>query len=258
VLRAENDDYGARGWCAMELAVARPEWRHFLVRTDLLETPILEAELLATGVGDETQFLDFRRMLFTTMHKWTSAEDGRAILRGLQTQAFMSLDEVEDARPVPLFITPRAPNIFPGQKALLVFMIDALAGLDQVDRLISDGRLNNADVGQLVEGAMAAAGLTCTDHRDIVYVGLALLYARHVGAFSRELAAFYAKCIARHQRGQTLALKKLRLHMEMSSNRLWAVFEDEPIGWPYLDMPEWARTLNEDALIKRLKAAVGV
>lgn len=238
VLRAEGDDYGGRGWCAMELAVGRPGRRHFLVRTDLLDTPILEAELLGTGLREGTAFPDARQGLFKTMNEWASKKDGTWILRAVETEAFMGLDELEEERETPLFITPRAPNIFPGQLALLTSMADALGRLDQVDRLLGDGRLMNADVAELVAGAMAAAGLTCTEPRDVLYVGLALLYARHVGA--PEFAEFYARCIARQQSGQTLKLQRLRRYQNMHTNRLWAVFEGEPDDSPYVDMPAWA------------------
>jgi hypothetical protein len=124
------------------------------------------------------------------------------VLRAMSTAIYFGLGLLEGEREVPLFVTGDAPSIFPGHRALLVAMIEELGTLDQVDRLLGDGRLE-ADVGELVTRALDRADLHCSDPVHHLYVGLLMLFGRHVGAL--EMAEFYAGCIKRVSRGSPCA-----------------------------------------------------
>lgn len=231
VLRTGGDDYANRAWCVAELSIGQPGFRHFVLRTDLLGEAIGEAELVESE-GDP----DLSCLRNIDAH-WTSGENGWGVLRAMSTAIFFGLGLLEAKREVPLLVTGDAPNIFPGHRALLVAMFKEQATLDQVDRMLGDGRLE-ADVAELVTRALDRADLHCSEPADRLYLGLLMLHARHVGA--PEMAQFYASCLKRSLEGKTLRLVRYREKRTDRDLRVWWVFADEPGDSPARRIPKWA------------------
>lgn len=236
VLRTEGDDYGKRAWCVAELSIGQPRFRHFVLRTDLLGEVIREAELVDSEGGAGLSFL---RDIDT---HWRGGESGWGVVRAMSTAIFFDLGLLEAKREIPLFVTGDAPGIFPGHRAFLATMLEELATLSQVDLLLRDGRLT-ADVAELVPRALDRADLHCSEPAERLYLGLLILYSRHVGI--PELAQFYASCLKRSLEGKTLRLIRYRQRrtLDPSDNRAWWVFADEPGDSPVRRIPEWAPDL---------------
>jgi hypothetical protein len=234
VLRTEGDDYGNRAWCVAELSIGQPGYRHFVLRTDLLGEAIEEADLVAPeGDVDLSLLRDIDA-------DWTTNASGWATLRAMATGIYFWLGDLESKREIPLFVTGDAPGIFPGHRALLVSMLEEQKILDQVDRMLGDGRLE-ADVGELVTRALDRADLRSSDPADRLYVGLLMLHERHLGA--PEMAQFYASCLKRCLDGETLRLIRYRERrggLRARDFRVWYVFADQPGGSPARRMPKWA------------------
>lgn len=226
-LRAAGDDYVERSWCMLELAtepdIARRGCQRVVLRTDLLGKPIHDADI---GVGRPMDMAQkFREVRLANILDWV--KDGRASLEWVD-RLYLLLDELEDDRPVPLFTSARPPMIFPGQRALMGYMIDELDRLSRYDRSLwrrLKGQPLQGDIEESVRAALRAAKLKCTDPADLVYTGLMILYARHRGA--TELASFYGDCLKRWLDGKPLRLLRYRERRNLSENRASWIFEDE-------------------------------
>ncbi|WP_239405183.1 hypothetical protein [Frankia sp. Cj3] len=238
-LRAADDDYGSRAWCVTELSIGQPAWRHVVLRTDLLGEPVTDAQLLGEDAPKVNNFATSRERLLDVDDQWRSAPSGWGVLRSLATMVFFGLPELEADRPVPFFVTPHAPRIFPGSQQLLTGMMSRLSLLSQTDRTL-DGTPIVADVAELVTNALEEAGLYCTAPEDRVYLGLQMLYARHVGA--PEFARFYNECLQRYVERRTTRLAHYREERDMLTMRAWWVFVDEPGDSDVWRVPRWART----------------
>ena len=229
-LRAAGDDYVERSWCMLELAtepdIARRGCEQVVLRTDLLGKPIHEADI---GVGrpmDTAQ--KFREVRLANILDWVKT--GGPSLEWVD-RLYQLLDELEDDRPVPLFTSARPPVIFPGQRALMGYMIDELDRLSRSDRSLwrrLKGQRLQGDIEESVRGALRAANLKCTDPADLIYTGLMILYARHRGA--TELASFYGACLKRWLDGKPLRLLRYRERRSLSENRASWIFEDDSVA----------------------------
>ena len=233
-LRAAGDDYEHRSWCMAELAtdpdIERRGCRRIVLRTDLLGGPIHASDL---GVGRPADLMQqWREAHLGPIVEWVKT--GWQAFQHVERLYSMMLDELEDERLVPLLTTPRPPIIFPGQRALLLHMIEELDRLSRRDKSLLRrvmGQRLQGDVEALVLAELSAANLRCTDPTDLVYTGLMILYARHRGA--PELAAFYGACLNRWLSGKPLRLLRYRERREGHQARAWWVFEDEqPAGSP--------------------------
>jgi hypothetical protein len=237
VLRKECDDYGERAWCVAELTIGQPMWRHIVLRTDRLGSRVSDVEL----VGDESVDSDSsfpRQRLLALDDDWRTKENGWNVVDELSTQVFFSFREREEGRKVPLFVTAPVPNFFPGHEALLGGMIGRLSRLSAMDHALDGGRLVD-DAAELVSNALERARLQCTDPADRVFVGLLMLYARHVGA--PEIAAFYGDCLRRLVDGRTMRLARYRERRSAITVRCWWVFADEPEDSARWKVPAWAQ-----------------
>ncbi len=170
--------------------------------------------------------------------EWRTAESGWSVLYTLATQIFMAFPELEAKRPVPLFVTAHAPSMFPGHKDLLVGMIRRLGRLSDIDRALNGVQIVE-DAAELVAYSLEKARLYCSAPSDRAYVGLQILYQRHLGA--PEFAAFYGDCLRRVVDGRTTRLCRYREHRDFSNMRCWWVFADEPEGSKRWRVPRWAQ-----------------
>ncbi|HEV8434945.1 MAG TPA: hypothetical protein VGR95_16155 [Thermoanaerobaculia bacterium] len=142
------------------------------------------------------------------------------------------LSEVEDEREVPLFTARRNPELFRGQRTLLLEMIERLGAVTRTDFALGrKGRLE-VDVAKEVMGAMRKAKLRASHPDDLLFTGLMILYSRHRGA--PRMAAFYGECLARYFAKKSLRLARYRELRDYMSIDVWCVFDDEP-----LDSPRW-------------------
>ena len=238
VLRAGADDYGSRAWCVAELSVGQPAWRHVVLRTDLLAQPVTDADLVGDSPPEVNDFELSRHGLVGIDERWRTAESGWNVLRTLSTLVFFGMPELEADRPVPLFVTPHAPLIFPGQRDLLEGMIGRLSSLSETDHALDGGRLV-VDAADVVTSALEQARLDCTEPADRVYAGLLMLYARHVGA--PAFAGFYGECLRRYVERRTTRLLRYRESRGITDMRVWYVFADEPEDSDAWRVPRWAR-----------------
>jgi hypothetical protein len=237
VLRAADDDYGTRAWCVAELSIGRPETRHLVLRTDMLGEPVTEAHLLGESAPSDNNFAAFRKHLLEIDDEWRSSANGWGVLYSLAMAVNFGFPELEAERSVPLFITPHAPMIFPGHRSLLEGMWARLANLSRMDHAL-DGIPLVADVAEIVTFSLVQADLLCTVPEDRVYLGLQMLYARHVGA--PQFAQFFADCLQRYVDRRTTRLVRYREVRDMLTMRVWWVFADEPEDSAAWRVPRWA------------------
>lgn len=238
VLRTGDDDYGSRAWCVTELSIGQPAWRHVVLRSDLLGEPVTDAHLVGEAAPEVNNFATFRESLLDIDDRWHSNPNGWGVLYSVAMAVFFGFPELEADRSVPLFVTPHAPAIFPGHRQLLIAMMARLDRLSRTDRVLNGSPLV-ADVAELVTNSLEQAGLHCTVPEDRVYLGLQMLYARHVGA--PEFARFYGECLQRYVERRTTRLVRYREDRDFRAMRLWCVFADEPEGSDAWRLPRWAR-----------------
>ena len=241
-LRYEGDDYQRRGWCAAEVSVGIPDFRHLVLRLDLLGQNIALQDLRhAQGwhIGDSVDDEELDEII-KEIAKWEDPAETnvRGILRVINHRIYRELQILEEHRDIPLLTTPRPPYMFPGHEKLLTTMQEKQGFASFAETLIEDGRLF-VDVAEWVNEAMDAAELYCSDDLDRLYVGLLILYVRHTGL--RQMAEFYAECLQRLLDGKTLRLLHYRELREFFESRVWWVFEGEPFDSERRELPQWAR-----------------
>jgi len=241
-LRYEGDDYQRRGWCAAEVSVGIPDFRHLVLRLDLLGQNIALQDLRhAQGwhIGDSVDDEELDEII-KEIAKWEDPAETnvRGILRVINHRIYRELQILEEHRDIPLLTTPRPPYMFPGHEKLLTTMQEKQGFASFAETLIEDGRLF-VDVAEWVNEAMDAAELYCSDDLDRLYVGLLILYVRHTGM--RQMAEFYAECLQRLLDGKTLRLLHYRELREFFESRVWWVFEGEPFDSERRELPQWAR-----------------
>lgn len=239
VLRTGEDDYGSRAWCVTELSIGQPAWRHIVLRSDLRGEPVSDADLVGETAPEVNNFATFREGLLDIDDRWRGDPNGWGVLYSIAMAVFFGFPELEADRPVPLFVTPHAPAIFPGHRQLLLGMMARLSLLSRTDRALGGTHLV-ADVAELVTYSLEQADLHCTVPEDRVYLGLQMLYARHVGA--PEFARFFGECLQRYVEQRTTRLVRYRELRDGLTMRLWCVFADEPEGSDAWRLPRWART----------------
>jgi hypothetical protein len=241
ILRHEGDNYGLRGWCAAEVSVGNTHWRHLVLRTDLLGQDIDVKDLRGVHspeFGDSSLYEE-REEIIREIAKWEDPEETN--VRGILYMIYynyLGFQELEEQREPPMFTTPRPPALFPGHTKLLTAMMENQSLASYAETMISDGRLH-VDVASWVNEAMDAAELRCSDDLDRLYVGLLILYLRHVGM--PQMAAFYADCLQRLLDRKTLRLVHYRELRKYMGSRVWWVFEGEPFESERWDLPQWAR-----------------
>jgi hypothetical protein len=155
----------------------------------------------------------------------------------IATSAGIGLPELEADRPVPVLVTPHAPFIFPGHRTLLGAMITRLSRLSDLDRKLG-GLPLPVDLAEVITFALIQAELTCTMPEDRVYLGLQMLYARHLGA--PNFAAFYGEALRRYVERRTTRLVRYREDRDIRRMRVWWVFADEPAKSAAWRRPRWA------------------
>jgi hypothetical protein len=244
ILRRPNDHYDERAWCAAEISAEPDKARHqctrIVVRMDLLHRTfplkhIIQSEephrapdmrtaeaLFGTSTSEFSRPL--REIIAKGLEDWIEdPESALARLDGLYT----FLSEVEDEREVPLFTARRNPELFRGQRTLLLEMIERLRAVTETDFALGrKGRLE-VDVAAEVLGAMKKAKLRTSDPEDLLFTGLMILYSRHRGA--PRMAAFYGECLARYFAKKSLRLARYRELRDFRSIDVWCVFDDEPL-----------------------------
>lgn len=241
ILRREGDDYEHRGWCAAELSVGTSAWRHLVLRMDLIGQNIDVKDI--RGIHDleidDSFDVEERERVIQNIARWEDPEETnvRGALRRIYLH-YLGFQALEEQRKTPIFTTPRPPDLFPGHKRLLTEMLKQQGSASQAETLISDGRLL-VDVASWVNTAMDAAELRCSDDRDRLYVGLLILYVRHIGL--PQMAEFYADCLRRLLDGKHLRLVHYRQLRELMTARVWWVFEGEPFKSDRRNLPKWAR-----------------
>ena len=144
MLRSEGDDYGARLWCAAEVCVARPEWRHLVVRLDLIGQPIAPARSRSwePRTRSTTFFVRSERPWRKGWGNGGPTPMPWRLLRHLHHLVFVGMHELETGRRTPLFVTPQAPFYFEGHKILLTEMIAVWDEATFADRSMDDGRIS--------------------------------------------------------------------------------------------------------------------
>jgi hypothetical protein len=237
VLRSAGDDYGSRAWCVTELALGRPDWRHLVLRTDLQGTPVTDADLLGDAAPEVNNFAFAREQMLDIDEKWRTNENGWGVLNSLRLSVYFGLPELEADRPVPVLVTPHAPQTFPGHRALLEGMMGRLGKLSDMDRAL-DGLPLPVDLAEVITFALEQAELTCTMPEDRVYLGLQMLYARHRGA--PRFAGFYAEALRRYVDRRTTRLMRYREDRDFRRMRIWWVFADEPADSAAWQPPKWS------------------
>lgn len=241
ILRSENDHYEERGWCVAEVAAARHDRNILVLRTDLLGTPI-PASSLTPGdagfahLGDRPD--PFFQLLEIALNDWESAEQETGRLRNLFV-GLPAIKEAEEARQVPILTTGRNPHAFPQQRAILLYFMDALRELSHLDA--RHGFLPQPfDLAAAVRNAMSQVQLTCTEPRDVVFVGLSILYSRHHPRLVPTVERFYRDAIERWLRRESLCLVRFREQRpDPLSWEVWYVFEGE--DEKARGRPKWTR-----------------
>jgi hypothetical protein len=239
ILRWRGDDYDARAWCAAEIStepdIERSQCRRIVLRADQISRPIALKDLVHSK---EAPYLDSTRESMAVDLQLWNEQPGRALVRLDQLYDFLT--ELEEERDMPLFTARRKPEIFRGQRALLVGMIERLGALSRRDfALPAKGRLQ-ADVAAEVVAALRLARLGCTIPDDLLFTGLMILYSRHRGA--PQMARFYKVCIERYFAGKPLRLARYRERRDGHSVDVWWVFEDEPPDSAAWRRPMWKGT----------------
>jgi hypothetical protein len=236
-LRRADDDYSQRGWCAAELSVGQPTWRHIVLRTDLLDRAVTDSQIVGEFEPSVNTFAASRAMMLDIDDEWLTNPTGWGVLRGLSAMVFFGQPELEADRDVPIMISGHAPHIFPGHRTILLSMMGRLQELSALDRQLGGIHIV-ADVAELAAGALADATLHCSVAEDRVYVALQILYARHVGA--PEFADFFGQCLRRYVDRRTTRLLRYRELRDALEMRVWCIFADEAEpagGW---QPPHWA------------------
>ena len=223
ILRWPNDLYDGRGWCAAELSIGRSVNRHIVLRTDLMGTMIDRQDVFAPT--DPFKNRTGTEGLINLLDRWMSQDKElhEADLFRIHFEYSWELEQMESASALPCYVTRAKPEIFPGLRQLLIFLIEKLDAISQLDRRNQSTKL--ADIEQIVRAAMGKAGLSCKKSDDVVFVGLMILEARHAVAI--EMAAFYRECILRWLNGRTLKLARYREERERNVVRVWYLFVDE-------------------------------
>lgn len=245
VVRAPADGYSSRAWCAAELAMDQPGLRHIVLRTDMLGEPTTDIQIVGEDAPRFNRLAAQSRSRIRDLDDhWRSAPSGWGVLRALATMVLWGSHELEADRLVPLFVTPDAPKVFPGSEELLGSMIEHLSRLSQADRMLNGALV--ADVAELVIDSLERAGLYCSVPEDRVYLGLQMLYARHVRA--PKFAQFYSECLQRYVEERTTRLLHYREDRDVSAMQAWWVFADEPIDSAAWHIPRWARGPHREGI----------
>jgi hypothetical protein len=239
VLRYPGDSYDTRAWCASEIAVEsdiqRDPCRKIVLRLDKLGKPIRMEELTESN-GSEYN-TGARRIIAKPLEEWPKPTS-RPLSRVSELYR-MFLPELEEDRDFPLLTTRLKPEMFRGQRTLLLAMIEKLTTLSDRDAsspLREDNRLG-VDIKDSVQSAMQEAGLKCKNPHDLVYTGFLILYSRHRGA--PEMAAFYGQCMVRWVEGRSTTLTRYREKREFHNIRVWYIFDDETLKLPSEGPPVW-------------------
>jgi hypothetical protein len=138
-LRRSDDDYGNRAWCAAELAIGQPRWRHVVLRLDLLGTQVTDAQIMgeATPIGSEALDDEMvgasRENILGIDDQWQTVPFGWGVLCVLAQCVYFGQHQLEAKRAVPVMVTGRAPQTFRGQQAFLISVINRLANLSTLD-----------------------------------------------------------------------------------------------------------------------------
>ncbi len=249
ILRRPNDHYDERAWCAAEISAepdrARQQCARIVVRMDLLHQAFPLKHIIQSDEPHRAPDMRTAEALFGTSTSEFSRPTREIMAKGLENwiedpesafahlyQLYVFLSEVEDEREVPVFTARRNPELFRGQRTLLLEMIERLGAVTKTDFALGrKGRLE-VDVAAEVMGAMKKAKLRASDPEDLLFTGLMILYSRHRGA--RRMAAFYGECLARYFGKKSLRLARYRELRDFRSIDVWCVFDDEP-----LDSPRW-------------------
>jgi hypothetical protein len=249
ILRRPNDQYDGRAWCAAEISAepnrTRQQCARIVVRMDLLHRIFPLKHIIQSDEPHRTPDMRTAEALFGTSTSEFSRPTREIMAKGLEDwiedpesalarvrPLYIFLSEVEDEREVPLFTARRNPELFRGQRTLLLAMIERLGVVTETDFALGrKGRLE-LDVAAEVLGAMKKAKLRASDPEDLLFTGLMILYSRHRGA--PRIAAFYGECLARYFAKKSLRLARYRELREFMSVDVWCVFDDEP-----LDSPRW-------------------
>jgi hypothetical protein len=225
ILRSKGDRYSERGWCAAEVAAARRDYSLIVLRTDLLGSPIPSSDLFAPS--NDALAAEFElRFIESALDDWESKTAATPHLRGLFI-GLPGLKPAEESRQAPLFTTGRNPDAFPQQKGLLLYFIQALGQLSELDA--REGRLRDPyDLGLAIRDAMRKVELYCSEERDVVFVGLSIMRSRHHPKLVPTVERFYREATVRWLRGESIRLTRFRarrpdpMHWEF-----WYLFEGE-------------------------------
>ena len=255
-LRTQDDDYGARGWCAAEMAIGNGRDRHITVRMDLPEAEISRRDVLADTDHDpavkrdrshrKALSFDFpmRSMLVDEIDKWSTGMktsfwgewEKSPTPRWDPCEVFdnyWELRELEDGRQTPLFTSARPPATYSGHREMLIHELETTSQWSRADAEM--GTLNGADLERFVRQAMSQANLDCSEDFDLVLVGLIILRERRSG--SPTMAEFYDRARERWLSGKTLRLARYRHDLEPYEEKVWYLLEDE--AEDTRPMPTW-------------------
>jgi hypothetical protein len=235
-LRWPGDDYDSRAWCAAEIStepdIERRQCRRIVLRVDELLKAFPIEQLVHS---EENAYADQRRETFAKgLIDWID-EPAETFPRIRLLYDY--LPEIEEEREMPLFTARRKPEIFRGQRTLLLEMIERLGGASKRDHRLRSNEHLNLDMAGVVLASLKAAQLVCSNPEDLLFTGLMILYARHRGA--PQMAAFYGACIARYFARRSLTLARYRERREYTTVDVWYVFDDEPPDSPAWKRPRW-------------------
>jgi hypothetical protein len=249
ILRRPNDHYDERAWCAAEISEepdrARQQCERIVLRMDLLNRPFPLKHIIQSDEPRRAPDMRIAEALFGTSTSEFSRPLREIMAKGLEDwiedpesafarlhRLYIFLSEVEDEREVPLFTARRNPELFRGQRTLLLEMIERLRAVTETDFALGRKGRFEVDVAAEVLGAMKKAKLRTSAPEDLLFTGLMILYSRHRGV--PRMAAFYGECLARYFAKKSLRLARYRELRDGMSLDVWCVFDDEP-----LDSPRW-------------------